>query len=283
MERLAFLPLVLFLASSCDVFVSGVGGEGEPCFGDGTCNSGLSCNASDACIVLVTCPSCVSNWTDISGGTFNMGSNTGESDEKPVHSVAVPSFDMMKTEVTVSLYRQCVDAGACTAPDTGSGCNWGESGRDEHPVNCVDWNQAFSFCQWAGGRLPTESEWEYAARSGGQNIMYPWGDDSPTCSLANYSGCEGKTWAVCNATAGNTSQGLCDMAGNVWEWVQDWYHDTYNGAPTDGSAWEFPSGDYRVLRGGSWYYVTVNLRASGRNRDSPDVRYYAAGGFRCGR
>ena len=203
MGRLAILPLVLLLASSCDVFVSGVGGKGESCFGDGTCNGSLTCSAAGICVG--SCNTCVTGWKSIQSGTFDMGSDTGGSEEQPVHSVTVQSFEMMDTEVTVELYRQCVDDHACTKPGTENLCNWKVSGRDDHPINCVDWQQAVEFCRWAGGRLPTEAEWEYAARSRGQDILYPWGNDLPTCSLANHSGCENQTWAACNTTAGNTT------------------------------------------------------------------------------
>jgi formylglycine-generating enzyme required for sulfatase activity len=280
MARLVCIPLVLLLVCSCDVFVTGVGGVGEPCFGDDTCYGGLTCSESGVC--TGSCPACVTGWKSITGGTFYMGSDSGGADEKPVHPVTVPSFEMMETEVTVELYRLCVEDLACTKPDTASQCNWNRSGRDDHPVNCVDWQQAVDFCRWAGGRLPSEAEWEYAARSAGQDILYPWGNDLPTCSRANYSGCEDDTWMVCNAATGNTSQGLCDMGGNVWEWVQDRYHDNYTGAPSNGSAWESPPGDYRVLRGGSWYVLAGGLRTSYRNQAYPDAAfsYY---GFRCAR
>jgi formylglycine-generating enzyme required for sulfatase activity len=206
-----------------------------------------------------------------------MGSSPGDSDEKPAHRVTVASFQMGKSEVTVGQYRRCVQAGSCTAPDTGGNCNWGKSVREDHPVNCVDWDQARAFATWAGARLPSEAEWEYAARSGGRSQTYPWGDEAPTCSRAvmddGGTGCGRKsTWPVCSKAAGNTAQGLCDMAGNVWEWVQDWYHDTYAGAPTDGSAWESPTGSSRVARGGSWNFDAWILRASSRNWGRPGNR-----------
>jgi formylglycine-generating enzyme required for sulfatase activity len=278
MGRLVILPLGLLLACSCDVFVSGVGGRGESCYGDGTCDGSLTCSAAGICVG--SCNTCVTGWKSIQSGTFNMGSDTGGVDEKPVHSVTVQSFEMMDTEVTVELYRQCFDDHACTKPGTESLCNWNTSGRDDHPINCLDWQQAADFCNWAGARLPSEAEWEYAARSRGQDILYPWGDDLPTCSLANLSDCEEQTWAACNMTAGNTDQDLCDMAGNVWEWVQDWYHDSYTGAPSNGDAWESPAGEYRVIRGGSWDTIAGGLRAAYRSQAYPDARfsYY---GFRC--
>ncbi|MCD6497959.1 MAG: SUMF1/EgtB/PvdO family nonheme iron enzyme [Deltaproteobacteria bacterium] len=227
-------------------------------------------------------------WITIPGGTFQMGSTAVQSDEQPVHSVTVPGFEMTQSEVTVRQYGACVTAGSCTAPGTGGMCNWNDPGYEDHPVNYVDWSQAVAFCTWAGGRLPSEAEWEYAARSGGQNIEYPWGNDEATCSYAvGDHGCgggcgTGRTMARCSKPAGNTAQGLCDMAGNVWEWVQDWWHGDYNGAPTDGSAWESPSGSSRVLRGGSFDYGMTYLRAAYRRGDAASVQYDNIG-FRCSR
>ncbi len=223
-------------------------------------------------------------WVSIPGGSFMMGSDSGNSDERPVHEVTVQAFEMNRTEVTIGQYLSCVLDGACSSPDTGEYCNWDKAGRGNHPVNCVDWQQANDFCEFAGGRLPSEAEWEYAARGGGQDITYPWGDESPSCTYAvmddRGNGCgEDRTCAVCSKTAGNTEQGLCDMAGNVWEWVQDWYHSDYNEAPSDGSAWETPSGSHRVRRGGSFYLDGDYLRASDRDDDVPWARFGV--GFRC--
>jgi iron(II)-dependent oxidoreductase len=228
-------------------------------------------------------------WVTIPGGTFQMGSTEGLSDELPVHPVTVPSFEMTQTEVTVAQYAGCVTASMCTAPSTeDSICNWNAAGYEDHPVNCVDWSQAVAFCQWAGARLPSEAEWEYAARSGGQDITYPWGNETATCDYAVMSeeGSEGcgtdRTWAVCSKTAGNTDQGLCDMAGNVWEWVRDWYHSDYTGAPADGSAWEDPVGSYRVLRGCCFVAGAFCMRTAYRLAYDPSVQAYGLG-FRCAR
>ena len=232
----------------------------------GECEAHEKCNDDGQCIPNDT----GIEWVRIPGGSFNMGSEDGDSDEMPVHIVMVPTFEMGKTQVTVDQYRACVDAGACTAPSTSEWCNWGQSDRGKHPINCVDWNQAQAFATWAGGRLPSEAEWEYAARSGGGDCKYPWGDEDATCERAVMNdgsgyGCgRDSTWPVCSKLKGNTTHGLCDMAGNVWEWVQDWYHDSYNGAPTDGLAWESPTGSYRVVRGGSWLFGARSVRAAYR-------------------
>ncbi|HOS60838.1 MAG TPA: formylglycine-generating enzyme family protein [Myxococcota bacterium] len=240
----------------------------------GECEAHEKCNDDGQCIPNDT----GIEWVRIPGGSFNMGSEDGDSDEMPVHIVMVPTFEMGKTQVTVDQYRACVDAGACTAPSTSEWCNWGQSDRGKHPINCVDWNQAQAFATWAGGRLPSEAEWEYAARSGGGDCKYPWGDEDATCERAVMNdgsgyGCgRDSTWPVCSKPSGDTTQGLCDMAGNVWEWVQDWYHDSYNGAPTDGLAWESPTGSYRVFRGGSWGSGAGGVRAANRNSGLPGNR-----------
>ncbi|MHA1962248.1 MAG: formylglycine-generating enzyme family protein [Candidatus Thorarchaeota archaeon] len=214
-----------------------------------------------------------------------MGSDSGDSNEQPVHEVAVQSFEMTKSEVTVSQYRVCVDAGFCVEPSPDYLCNWEAVGTDDHPINCIDWDQASRFCQCAGGRLPSEAEWEYAARGGGQDILYPWGNEDATCEYAVMYDVEmrcgtERTWPVCSKTAGNTQHGLCDMAGNVWEWIRDSWHDNYQGAPIDGSAWDDPPDSNCVLRGASMYHPSYALRATYR---SPGITFMPdhAFGIRC--
>ncbi|MFA6435190.1 MAG: formylglycine-generating enzyme family protein [Elusimicrobiales bacterium] len=220
-------------------------------------------------------------WVSISGGRFTMGTTSrgqGFEDAKPVHKVAIKTFEMSKTDVTVAQYAECVTKGVCTEPATGGYCNWGKPGRQLHPVNCVDWDQATQYAKFKGARLPSESEWEYAATSGGKKQKYPWGNAEPACDKAVMYGNGGYgcgangTMPVCSKTAGNTAQGLCDMAGNVWQWVQDKYQDSYKGIPSDGSAFEGAGSD-RVIRGGSFSLnVASRLRADYRSNNGPGDR-----------
>lgn len=226
------------------------------------------------------------SWVSINGGKFKMGSADGDADEKPVDIVKISDFKMLKTEVTVTQYAACVTAGSCTKPGSGGKYdNWGAKGRENHPINRVDWHQAVAFCTWAGGRLPTEAEWEYAASNGSSKDVYPWGDAKATCHYAvmheGEHGCgTGLTMAVCSKNAGNTTHGLCDMAGNLWEWVQDRYHASYKESPGNGSAWEESVGSDRVRRGGSFVNIPVTLRAANRDYDSPSNKGVTQG-FRC--
>ncbi len=221
-------------------------------------------------------------WVKILGGTFLMGTDDPKpafSDAKPVHRVTLPGFYMSRTLVTNRQYRACVNAGACSAAPNRKGFN-----GDDQPVVGVNWDQAEAFARWAGGRLPSEAEWEYAARSGGRRgYKYPWGASDANCGNAVIAGCGWNAPApVCSKPAGNTAQGLCDMAGNVWEWLADWFHDSYKGAPRDGGAWIEPEGSARVFRGGSWNSGADAARAA--NRSSFDPGYHEGNlGFRVAR
>jgi formylglycine-generating enzyme required for sulfatase activity len=206
-------------------------------------------------------------WVKIPGGSFVMGDDV-DSDSVPRHQVTLSSFEMAKTLVTNKQYKACVTAGACTpahfsdgtcfvwdGPPWRQGILPGSFQEDDQPVVCVSRDQAWKFSRWVGGRLPTEAEWEYAARSAGKDWEYPWGDEMATCEraviLEGGDGCGiNSTWSVCSKPEGNTEQGLCDMAGNVWEFTEDSYHSSYNGAPADGSAWR-AGGFEDVVRGGS--------------------------------
>jgi len=209
-----------------------------------------------------------------------------DSDEQPVHPVSVPAFEIDKFEVTVAAYRRCVDATKCSPPAfDGDGCNWSQPGRDRHPVNCVAWIQASALCKWAGKRLCSEAEWERAAR-GTDGRRYAWGDAAPSCSLAVMAvgggGCgEGATAPVGSRPGGASPYGVMDMAGNVAEWVQDGYLDSYVGAPADGTAWDpLPGGDH-LRRGGSWLLGADAMRATVRFAGSMSAGNAPSIGFRC--
>lgn len=234
-------------------------------------------------------------WVGFAEGVFPMGSAWGDPDEKPVRNVRLPAYRMSVSEVTVAQYGACVAAGWCDDDlirgeqwadhpyEESRFCNAGQPERGAHPLNCVSWWQAQAFCEWVGGRLPTEAEWERAATGGAR--MYPWGDAPPTCSHAVMNngddGCgAGTTASVCERPTGRTPEGLCDMAGNVWEWVGDWYSAGYyaEGVSDDPDGPAF--GGARVRRGGSFRDQATDLRAT--NRWSLGGVYRSANlGFRC--
>ena len=251
--------------------------------------------------IFTTTPTPLPNQiTDVKGvtmrlvpaGSFIMGSNDGADDEKPRHEVYLEAFYMDIYEVTNALYESCVDAGGCTPPKVSiyeSRFNYyGDSHFADYPVTYVNWEQANAYCEWRGARLPTEAEWEKAAR-GPDGRNYPWGDDF-SCQKGNFNDenrvdnyivpggldCDGylDTAPVGNYESGKSAFGMYDMAGNVSEWVADWY-DAYpgNGISDD---------DYgtinKVLRGGSWLSSDVDLRSANR---SGYAYYNFFIGFRC--
>jgi formylglycine-generating enzyme required for sulfatase activity/tRNA A-37 threonylcarbamoyl transferase component Bud32 len=224
-------------------------------------------------------------------GEFEMGSNTYD-DEKPVHTVYLDAYWMDMTEVTNAMYEKCVNDGDCDPPQNTSSYThssyYGNSQYDDYPVIYVDWNQATAYCEWAGARLPTEAEWEKAASwddDKQEKRAYPWGD-TISCSLANYwgkdGGCVGDTTEVGSYPSGASFYGLLDMAGNVWEWVADWYNSTYYSSSPSSNPLGPSSGDYRALRGGSWHYSGSYVRSALRVRSYPTSTddYF---GFRCSR
>ncbi len=233
-------------------------------------------------------------------GEFLMGTRDdqeGGSDELPQHTVYLDAFWIDKTEVTAAQYRRCVETGACSAPDLGGYCTYDADGKSDHPINCVDWDQATAYCAWTGRRLPTEAEWEKAAR-GADGRIYPWGDawDVQTAPRFNFSDKNDPTGPstdevddgfattapVGRFPAGASPYGALDMAGNVWELVADWYDEnTYTTAPRENPIGP-GTGSTRVLRGGSWKYSADDVRAALRCRDSPGSRGGFVG-FRCAR
>lgn len=209
----------------------------------------------------------------------------GDDDEAPQHTVRVPAFQLGKTEVTLGQFKQFIAAAGRTDLVNDNFIKYNRFG-DNVPVTLVSWNHAQAFIAWLnqaegkGWRLPSEAEWEYACRAGGNHTHCGSNDVG---SVAWYDGNSGgRPRAV--ATKQPNAWGLHDMSGNVNEWVQDLYHHSYHGAPTDGSAWTSGSGDSRVLRGGSWGENARFTRAIDRNYSSSIGYYlYAYDGFRVAR
>jgi formylglycine-generating enzyme required for sulfatase activity len=211
-------------------------------------------------------------------GEFIMGSDW-DSDEQPVHTVYLDAFYIDKTEVTNAQYRKCVEAGACEEP----GC-WDDSdfNAPDQPVVCVNWYQAQDYCEWAGKQLPTEAEWEKAAR-GTDGRTYPWGEGID-CEHAHYLGCDPTmvTVPVGSKPKGASPYGALDMAGNVREWVADWYDSGYYATSPESNPKGPASGDDRVVRDGSWDIGGRGVSAAKRFSLPPDSPY-AHLGFRCAR
>ena len=225
---------------------------------------------------------------DVPAGEFSMGCNSAvdtecNSDEKPYHQVTLSDFAIDNNLVTAVEYQQCVNSGACTAPAPGDTCTYGVSGKEIYPVNCVTWSQAAAYCLWRGKHLPTEAQWEKAAR-GANGLKYPWGNAAPDCDHAvmSVTGCSNSgTLPIGSKTAGASPYGALDMAGNAWEWVADWYDaGYYNTSPTSDP--QGPStGTLRVARGGSFEStLTSQLRTSNRAEYDP-ASSNANTGFRC--
>lgn len=218
---------------------------------------------------------------EIPAGPFIMGNNNGRQDEAPAHEVDVPAFEIDKFEVTNADFAQFVEATGyqTDAEKMGLSRTWRDAaeGKNNHPVVYVSWNDAVAYCKWIGKRLPTEAEWEKAAR-GTDERLYPWGNEYvPQKANGQDSGIRGTT-AVGSFADGASPYGVLDMAGNVWEWTADWY-EAY-----PGSSYQSPyyGQQFKVLRGGGWFETADFLRTTVRNATS-DTAANDDLGFRCAR
>jgi formylglycine-generating enzyme required for sulfatase activity len=216
----------------------------------------------------------------VRAGAFVRGAPKGK-DNVPQRRIHLDTFYIDKYEVTAAQYARCVRARGCSRPtEDDDECTYGKRGKERHPINCVTWRDASRYCAWAGKRLPTEAEWEKAAR-GTDGRRYPWGDKKPTCGLAQSRQCKGDGPVTVTSFAGAKSPwGAVQMAGNVYEYVADHYgEDYYEKAP--GRNPKGPvGGRLRVMRGGSWDHREGHLQTYVRRRVKPD-RPDTKVGFRC--
>ncbi|HLO33807.1 MAG TPA: SUMF1/EgtB/PvdO family nonheme iron enzyme [Anaerolineales bacterium] len=226
----------------------------------------------------------------VPAGTFQMGAVKRDlnalSDEKPSHPVDLPAYYIDKFEVTNALYKVCADEGKCKPPiQTDSYTHfkyYGNPTFDDYPVVWVNWTMANNYCTWREARLPTEAEWEKAAH-GPNPHLYPWGDTEPACPVVNFNGphgCDNDVHEIGSFEAGKSPYGVYDMAGNVWEWVADWYSQVYYGISPMTNPTGPNSGQGKVLRGGAWNSSKDDIRTSKR-RSFPTNGNNFNLGFRC--
>jgi formylglycine-generating enzyme required for sulfatase activity/serine/threonine protein kinase len=278
-----------------------------------------SAATADRAAIATTVGACPAGMALVAGGKMFMGDDDGSALERPAHQVAIAAFCIDVLEVTVGEYKACSDRGDCkraTATNEWDGLTAGDARtldalcnardperRKAHPINCVGWDSSQAYCAAQGKRLPTEAEWEYAAR-GSDGRKYPWGDDPPNPMLLNacgrecaelgkqsrlpldalvplYGGDDGwpTTSPVGSFPRGRSRFGVEDLAGNVWEWTADWFAPYTTDAQIDpkGPA----SGKFRVVRGGAWNSSSAaSLRPTLRHKDPPEKRSFAVG-FRC--
>jgi len=229
----------------------------------------------------------------IPAGYFIMGDNGGGDNEKPIHKVYVDAFLMDKYEVTVAQYQRFIEATDHRLPE-----NWNEQlQKPKRPAVNLDWNDANAYANWAGKRLPTEAEWEYAARGGNTGVggkllyKYPWGNTA-SATKANFDadssrGRQWEGWHIAKlylkdvGSYSPNGYGLYNMAGNVWEWCADWSDPNYYKTSPERNPKGPMNGRYRVLRGGSWYHKANSMRCAARRGRGPAIRGGYFIGIRC--
>lgn len=200
----------------------------------------------------------------VPAGTFVMGLDGGRFDEVPEHEIYLDGFWIDRTEVTNAMYKTCMQAGACTTPAHDKYYPYEQ--YSDYPVVYVSWEQANKYCAWVGGRLPSEAEWEKAAR-GTDRRLYPWGDEAPNSNLLNFARENGDIMPVGSFPEGASPYGALDMAGNAWEWVADWYAAHYYPDSPQSNPTGPDEGSYRVCRGGGWIDFKGGVRVVQRASD----------------
>jgi formylglycine-generating enzyme required for sulfatase activity len=225
----------------------------------------------------------------IPAGSFIMGvgNNEGYPDARPSHEVILSDFFIDETEVTNALYKLCVDNSVCPEPEfTGSPSRvsyYGAEPFNEYPMIYLSWDEAQEYCQWRGGHLPTEAQWEKAARwdpATNTSRMFPWSHGSLDQFYLNFDSLFGDTRAVKSYPEGASAYGLFDMAGNVKEWVYDWYDPNYYAVSPAEDPPGPDSGQFRVLRGGSYESKGSGVSTTFREYIGPGTKL-ATVGFRC--
>lgn len=212
----------------------------------------------------------------VPAGDFTMGDGVNAL----AHNVTLDEYWIQQTKVTNRMYEQCVKVGACSAPSQElGGPVFSNPQFGSHPVVGVTWTQAQTYCAWIQGSLPTEAQWEKAARGTGGNV-YPWGNNNPACNLLNFTNCYESTSGVESFAAGASPYGLLDMAGNAFEWVSDWYAENYYGASPLANPSGPESGQYRVVRGSSFETDDSQVASAIRRFNEPGDSERDTG-FRC--
>jgi len=233
----------------------------------------LDAGGSDAGSMDAATPSASpEGMVEIPAGIFVMGAAAAYSspEERPQHEVAIARYYLDRTEVTTGAYKKCVAGGKCKPTHPTTFCNEPHTDRDNHPINCVDFYQAEAYCKAVDRRLPSEREWEYAARGGAEQRTFSWGEEPPSSANACYQ--HGESCPAAAFAAG--AFGLFDMSGNVWEWTSSWFGEYPS---------ELKTGSHKVYRGGSWSRRFPKwLRNAVRNRYLP-TELSAGVGFRCAR
>ena len=222
----------------------------------------------------------------VPAGEFMMGSDLYD-DEQPIHAVYLDEYWIDKTEVTNGMYTVCVEDDTCTQPSILSSSTYDNyylrSYYVDYPVMYVSWYDAVAYCEWAGGRLPTEAEWEKASRWDEENQnarTYPWGG-SINCDHTNYThSCVSDTTAVGSYPDGSSPYGALDMTGNVWEWISDIYDADYYEQLVYGNPVGASEGNEMVIRGGAWSSDGFIVRAANRYSSDP-INSNGSLGFRC--